>query len=155
MGAPRCGELVSRARPLEEPYSLSPSRTNTPAQAAEGGPRSPHAGARRERVAVHLRPVRELPLLRCVSSPGTLHFAPLGVRPTGGKRAKPKALTSAPPPPPPALADGSHKAFNAKHNTTLAPRPYKNEAAEEVTAYLCACGKTKNPTGHCDGSHKQ
>jgi len=55
----------------------------------------------------------------------------------------------------PPLADGSHKAFNAKHNTTLAPRPYKNEAAEEVTAYLCACGKTKNASGHCDGSHKQ
>ena len=51
------------------------------------------------------------------------------------------------------FCDGSHKAFNAKFGTSLAPRPYKNETDAEVTAYLCACGKTKNPTGHCDGSH--
>ena len=53
------------------------------------------------------------------------------------------------------FCDGSHKAFNAKNGTSLAPRPYKNETDAVVTAYLCACGKTKNPTGHCDGSHKQ
>ena len=51
------------------------------------------------------------------------------------------------------FCDGSHKAFNAKFGTSLAPRPYKNETDAEVTAYLCACGKTQNPTGHCDGSH--
>jgi len=39
---------------------------------------------------------------------------------------------------------GSHKAFNAANGTAFAPRPYKNEKEEEVTAYLCACGKTKN-----------
>ena len=53
------------------------------------------------------------------------------------------------------FCDGSHKAFNKDNGTQFAPRPYKNATDAEVTAYLCACGKTKNATGHCDGSHRQ
>ncbi len=51
------------------------------------------------------------------------------------------------------FCDGSHKAYNAAHGTSLAPRPFKNETGGEVTPYFCACGKTKDPQGLCDGSH--
>ncbi len=51
------------------------------------------------------------------------------------------------------FCDGAHKAFNAKNGTALKPRAYKNEGAAEATPFFCACGKTKNGAGLCDGSH--
>ncbi len=51
------------------------------------------------------------------------------------------------------FCDGSHRAFNQANGTSYAPREYKNSSeTETVTAYLCACGKTKNPTGHCESA---
>jgi CDGSH-type Zn-finger protein len=54
--------------------------------------------------------------------------------------------------------DGSHRAYNAEHGTSVGPTVVSKESTGKDTVWVCACGEAKgrvdgNPM--CDGSHRK
>eukprot|EP00500_Bicosoecida_sp_ms1_P002460 CAMPEP_0203807138 /NCGR_PEP_ID=MMETSP0115-20131106/894_1 /ASSEMBLY_ACC=CAM_ASM_000227 /TAXON_ID=33651 /ORGANISM="Bicosoecid sp, Strain ms1" /LENGTH=143 /DNA_ID=CAMNT_0050715809 /DNA_START=14 /DNA_END=445 /DNA_ORIENTATION=+ len=50
------------------------------------------------------------------------------------------------------FCDGSHKAYNEAHGTSITPAAVKNETGEELVKYVCHCGHSKKRP-FCDGTH--
>ena len=53
--------------------------------------------------------------------------------------------------------DGSHRAYNAEHGTSVAPKAVSKESTGKDQVWVCACGLAKGRAEgepFCDGSHK-